>query len=98
MDILDRPEAGAKVIRGGAIRGVAYVLTILLTGAVVPLMTRHPGVANFGRFVTASSIVMIIAGVTEFGLSGIGHARVRARRELRERQPAALEPAWAWRC
>jgi O-antigen/teichoic acid export membrane protein len=71
-DILDRPEAGAKVIRGGAIRGVAYGATILLTAAVVPLMTRHLGVADFGRFVTASSVVMIVAGVTEFGLSGIG--------------------------
>lgn len=71
-DALDHPEAGAKVIRGGAIRGVVYGATILLTGAVVPLMTRHLGVSDFGRFVTASSIVMIIAGVTEFGLSGIG--------------------------
>jgi O-antigen/teichoic acid export membrane protein len=72
MDILDRPEAGAKVIRGGAIRGVTYVATILLTAATVPLMTRHLGVADFGRFVTASSVVMIVAGITEFGLSGIG--------------------------
>jgi O-antigen/teichoic acid export membrane protein len=71
-DILDRPEAGAKVIRGGAIRASAYVMTILLTAATVPLMTRHLGVADFGRFVTASSVVMIVAGVTEFGLSGIG--------------------------
>jgi O-antigen/teichoic acid export membrane protein len=71
-DILDRPEAGAKVIRGGAIRGVTYVATIVLTAAVVPLMTRHLGVADFGRFVVASSVVMIVAGVTEFGLSGIG--------------------------
>jgi O-antigen/teichoic acid export membrane protein len=71
-DILDRPEAGAKVIRGGAIRGITYAATILLTAATVPLMTRHLGVADFGRFVTASSIVMIVAGVTEFGLSGIG--------------------------
>jgi O-antigen/teichoic acid export membrane protein len=71
-DILDRPEAGAKVIRGGAIRAAAYGATILLTAATVPLMTRHLGVADFGRFVTASSIVMIVAGITEFGLSGIG--------------------------
>jgi O-antigen/teichoic acid export membrane protein len=71
-DILDRPDAGAKVIRGGAIRGVTYVATILLTAAVVPLMTRHLGVADFGNFVVASSVVMIVAGVTEFGLSGIG--------------------------
>lgn len=71
-DILDRPEAGAKAIRGGAIRGVTYAATIVLTGATVPLMTRHLGVTDFGRFVTASTIVMIIAGVTELGLSGIG--------------------------
>lgn len=87
VDILDRPDAGAKAIRGGAIRGVTYAATIALTGAVVPLMTRHLGVADFGRFVTASSIVMIVAGVTEFGLSGIGTreyalASPSARREL----------------
>jgi O-antigen/teichoic acid export membrane protein len=71
-DTLDREDAGARVIRGGAIRGGVYGLTILLTGSVVPLMTRHLGVSDFGYFVLASSIVMIIAGVTEFGLSGIG--------------------------
>jgi O-antigen/teichoic acid export membrane protein len=60
------------VIRGGAIRGATYAATILLTAAVVPLLTRHLGVADFGRFVTASAVVMIVAGVTEFGLSGIG--------------------------
>jgi O-antigen/teichoic acid export membrane protein len=72
VDILDRPEAGAKVIRGGAIRSGAYAVSILLTAATVPLMTRHLGVADFGRFVTASSVVMIVAGVTEFGLSAVG--------------------------
>src|SRR5437016_2729497 len=72
VDILDRPEAGAKVIRGVAIRGGAYAASILLTAATVPLMTRHLGVADFGRFVTASSVVMIVAGVTEFGLSAVG--------------------------
>jgi O-antigen/teichoic acid export membrane protein len=72
IDPLDRPDAGAKVIRGGAIRGLAYAANILLVAATVPLMTRHLGVANFGRFVTASSVVMIVAGITEFGLSGIG--------------------------
>lgn len=71
-DVLDRPEAGTRAIRGGAIRGLAYTLTIVLTGATVPLMTRHLGLADFGRFVTASSIVTIVGGVTELGLSGIG--------------------------
>jgi O-antigen/teichoic acid export membrane protein len=86
-DILDRPEAGAEVIRSGVIRGASYLGTIALTGGIVPLMTRHLGVADFGRFVTASSIVMIVAGVTEFGLSGVGTreyalAESAQRREL----------------
>jgi len=72
VDVLDRSDAGAKVIRAGAIRGVTYAATILLTGAAVPLMTRHLGKDDFGQFVTASTIVTIVAGVTELGLSGIG--------------------------
>lgn len=72
VDHLDHPDAGAKAIRGGAIRGVGYVANILLLTLTVPLMTRHLGVVDFGRFVTASSVVMIVAGVTEFGLSGVG--------------------------
>jgi O-antigen/teichoic acid export membrane protein len=71
VDPLDSPDAGARVIRGGVIRGIAYAVNILLITATVPLMTRHLGVVDFGRFVTASSIVMIVAGVTEFGLTGV---------------------------
>lgn len=69
---LDRPDAGARVIRGGLIRGLGYGTNVLLLALTVPLMTRHLGVEDFGRFVTATSVVMIVAGVTEFGLSGIG--------------------------
>lgn len=72
VHMLDRPEAGARAIRGGVIRGLGYAANILLLAATVPLMTRHLGVVDFGRFVTASSVVMIVAGVTEFGLSGVG--------------------------
>lgn len=71
-DILDRPEAGGRVIRGGAIRSITYLAGTVLAGIAVPLMTRHLGLVDFGRFVTASSVVMVVAGVTEFGLSGVG--------------------------
>ena len=87
VDPLDSPDAGARVIRGGVIRGIAYAVNILLITATVPLMTRHLGVVDFGRFVTASSIVMIVAGVTEFGLTGVATreyalADAAARRRL----------------
>jgi O-antigen/teichoic acid export membrane protein len=71
-EFLDEPEAGGRAIRGGAIRSVAYVAGLFLTGLAVPLLTRHLGLVEFGQFVTATAVVMIVAGVTEFGLSGIG--------------------------
>jgi len=71
-DVLDTPEAGERVIRGGALVSATYVAGMLLTALSVPFMVRGLGVDDFGLYVTASSAVMIIAGVTEAGLSGIG--------------------------
>lgn len=85
-EFLDEPAAGGRAIRGGAIRSVAYIGGFLLTGLAVPLMTRHLGLANFGRFVTATTVVMIVAGVTEFGLSGVG-TREYALASPADRQP-----------
>jgi O-antigen/teichoic acid export membrane protein len=70
--VLDTGRAGGKAIRGGVIVSGSYVVTTLLTAATVPLMVRALGVEDFGKFVTASAAVMILAGVTEAGLTGIG--------------------------
>ena len=72
VDVLDTPEAGGRVIRGGALLSATYFAGMLLTAVSVPFMVRGLGVDDFGVYVTASSAVMIIAGVTEAGLSGIG--------------------------
>jgi O-antigen/teichoic acid export membrane protein len=71
-DVLDSPEAGGKVIRGGAARTGAYVMGILLGLVSTPLMVRHLGVADFGRFVTVGSLIFVMNGLTEGGLSAIG--------------------------
>lgn len=72
VDVLDTGEAGGKAIRGGVVRALSFGAGILLSLAAVPLMIRHLGVVDFGRFATVTSIVMIVAGVTEAGLTGIG--------------------------
>jgi O-antigen/teichoic acid export membrane protein len=72
VDVLDTPEAGGRVIRGGAMLSATYVVGMLLSAVSVPFMVRALGVDDFGLYLTASSAVMIIAGVTEAGLSGIG--------------------------
>jgi O-antigen/teichoic acid export membrane protein len=72
VDVLDTAEAGGRVIRGGALLSLTYLAGMVLSAGSVPFMVRGLGVDDFGVYVTASSAVMIIAGVTEAGLSGIG--------------------------
>jgi O-antigen/teichoic acid export membrane protein len=86
VDVLDTGEAGGKVIRGGAFRVVSFGAGLLLSLASVPLMIRHLGVGDYGRFVTVSSIVFIIGGVTEAGLTNLGMREyATVTREERER-------------
>jgi O-antigen/teichoic acid export membrane protein len=71
-DILDTAEAGPRVIRGSAYRSGAYLVSLGLSLISVPFMIRHLGAVDYGYFVTVSSIVFIIGGVTEAGLTYAG--------------------------
>ena len=71
-DVLDAGQAGERVIRGGALRTVAYVAGILVGLASTPLLVSHLGPADFGRYVTVTTILFIATGLTAAGLSGIG--------------------------
>ena len=79
-DVLDTARAGPVVIRGGALRAGGYVLGIALTVASTPLLIRHLGVADYGRYLTVVSLIFIVAGLTEAGLTNIG-VREYAERE-----------------
>lgn len=80
-DLLDTPEAGAAAIRGGALRLGGYVGGIALALAAVPLLVRHLGVVDFGRYTIVVTIIAIVQGLTEGGLQAIG-----------TREYAVLEP------
>src|SRR5690349_5567460 len=71
-DLLDTPAAGPTAIRGSALRAGGYVAGIALSIAAVPLLIRHLGVADYGRYVTVISLVTIVQGVTDVGLGQIG--------------------------
>lgn len=66
--VLDTSEAGGKAIRGSALRAGGYAISALLTLASAPLLFRHLGVIEFGRYTTVFSLVAIVAGITEAGL------------------------------
>ena len=71
-DLLDTPAAGPAAIRGSALRVAGYVLGVLLSLISIPLLIRHLGESEYGRYVTVISIVTIVQGVTDVGLGQIG--------------------------
>lgn len=69
---LDDPSTGARVIRGSAYRTVGYGVVLLLALVSTPLLTRHLGVVDFGRYVAVSTLMMIITLVADAGLTAVG--------------------------
>lgn len=71
-DLLDTPDAGAAVIRGGAVRTIGYVLGVAITVVSSALLLRHLGVVATGEYVTVLSLVTLTGLVAEAGLAAIG--------------------------
>ena len=84
LEVLDSPTAGGKVIRGGALRMGTYLAGVALGIGSAALMTRHLGVEDFGSYVVVTSLIAIVAGLTDVGISNIA-AREFATRERGER-------------
>jgi O-antigen/teichoic acid export membrane protein len=82
MDSLARGSALA--IRGGAIRVVGYAAGVVISLGTATILIRHLGVSGFGRYVTVTSLVALIGGVTEAGIHVYG-IREFARRPEPER-------------
>jgi O-antigen/teichoic acid export membrane protein len=66
------PDAKVTLIRGGVLRLGSYVATLGLSVLSTALLTRHLGVSKFGDYTTVTSIVAVIAVVTDSGMSNIG--------------------------
>jgi O-antigen/teichoic acid export membrane protein len=77
-DILDSGEAGGKAIRGGLIRTVGHVGAMGMSLVSVPFMIRHLGDVDYGYYMTVSSLIFIIGGMTEAGLNQLGIKRYSA--------------------
>ena len=68
------------VIRGGALRGGAYLLAIMLSLVSVPLMTRHLGTVDYGRVATVMALIALTASLTDGGLTAVGIREYSVRR------------------
>ena len=70
-DILDSTTAGGQAVRGGVLRMGGYVAGILLTLASAPLLIRHLGAGDFGRYSAVLAVIGIVTGLTEAGINTI---------------------------
>jgi O-antigen/teichoic acid export membrane protein len=68
-DILASRRAGRVAVRGGAIRAGGYVLGTLLSLISVPILIRHLGIEEFGRYSVVITVIGIVAGLTEGGIN-----------------------------
>lgn len=91
LTVLDLPDAGGKAIRGGVIRSGASIAAMLMSLLAVPFMTRHLGEVNYGYYTTVVSLLFILVGLTEAGLTALGIREYAVRSgSARDRLMASL--------
>lgn len=79
VDVLSTPEAGALVIRGGALRGGGYVVGILFGAATSVFLLRGLHPEGFGRYATVAALLGIVSIVTDAGLTAVGARELALR-------------------
>jgi O-antigen/teichoic acid export membrane protein len=72
VGVLDTTEAGPRIIRGGALRVVGYVIGLVLSVGSSALAFRHLGVIDTGRLITVLALATIVGGLSDLGLSSLG--------------------------
>jgi hypothetical protein len=59
-------------VRGSALRLAGYAGGVALALASAPLLIRHLGVVDFGRYTLVLSLIAMVQGLTEGGLAAVG--------------------------
>ncbi|MGH3992111.1 MAG: oligosaccharide flippase family protein, partial [Pseudonocardiaceae bacterium] len=85
-DVLSSPEAGPAAVRGGALRVAGYVSGALLSAVSAAILFRHLGVVDTGRYGLALSLVAIVGGLSDLGLTAIGVREFSVRSEPERRR------------
>jgi O-antigen/teichoic acid export membrane protein len=79
-------EGGELAIRGGAIRVVGYAGGVVVSLAAATILVRHLGIVDFGRYATVTSLIAIVGGVTEAGITLYGIREFDARTDQDRRR------------
>lgn len=90
-DLVDSSAAGPAAIRGGMLRTGSFVLGLLIGLASAPLVVRHLGDVEFGRYTAALVVIAIVAGLTDGGVSTIALRELSATKDPHERNRLMAE-------
>jgi len=72
-------DPAQTALRGGVLRIGGYFIGILVATFSSALFFRHLGVLKTGEYVTALSLVAIVAGVSDLGLTAVGIREISTR-------------------
>jgi O-antigen/teichoic acid export membrane protein len=78
-DILGTPDAGPAAVRGGAYRVGGYIVVVLVGAVAAALIFRHLGDVDTGHYVVATSLVAIVAALSDLGLTAVGVREISLR-------------------
>jgi O-antigen/teichoic acid export membrane protein len=71
-DLLSTPAAGPAAVRGGATRVAGFFVSSVLSVFAAAILFRHLGGVGVGRYVTIFSLVAIVGGISDLGLTQLG--------------------------
>ncbi len=71
-DILDTPEAGRRVMVGGAVRIGGYGLGLIASVLAARVLFEYMGAVDYGRFSTVIALVSGLQVLTDLGMASLG--------------------------
>jgi O-antigen/teichoic acid export membrane protein len=71
IDLIDTAAAGSAAMRGGLLRTAGFVGGLALALVSAPLLVRHLGDADFGRYSAVLAVVAIVTGLVEGGVNTV---------------------------
>jgi O-antigen/teichoic acid export membrane protein len=82
-ELIDSPDAGPIVIRGGVLRTASFAAGLALSALAAPLLVRHLGENEYGKYLPIVSLVALVALVADNAMTNV------AMREYTATEPAA---------
>jgi O-antigen/teichoic acid export membrane protein len=70
--VLDSRRAGTRFLRGSSMRLVAFGAGLAVSLGATPLAVHHLGPDAWGQYATVTSLMFIVAAITEGGLGQMG--------------------------